>query len=138
MSKNIKRDERGCAILRGAKTFGGFTARPSSVCNRHFHLKEKAANKFARFVDAGQSVPPSISNEQMNALQEHNEFARLPHEVKLHYYHAQLIKVEEELEALESCGNERKIAFLRPAMEIQIEMFKQQMLEIYEEVKNEG
>lgn len=138
MSRNIKRDEQGCVILKGAKTFSGLTARPGSVCYRHFHLKERAANKFARFVDVGQTLPSPISQEQMRVVSEHNEFARLPYEVKLHYYHARLVEVEEELKALEGCGNERKIAFLRPAMEVQVKMLEQQMLEIYEEIKNEG
>ncbi len=136
--KNIKRDEQGCVILQGARTFGGLTARPSSVFNRHFYLKEKSANQFASFVDMGHNEPPPIGKEQMKIIREHNEFARMPHEVKLHYYHSKLLEVEAELEALERCGNERKIKFLRPAMEIQIEMLKSQMLEIYEEVKNEG
>lgn len=136
MSKNIKRDEHGCPILPGSQTFGTLTAKPMGGRKqpRHYSIRERAANHFANLVDRGQRTPPPMDPEQMKAIQEHNEFARLPHEVKLHYYFSKYEELKKELSELESCGNERKIAFMRPAIQLEIETVYGLMMEMYEEM----
>lgn len=138
MSKNIKRDEKGCPILPGARTFGTLTAKPTGGRKqpRYHAAKEKAANHFANLADRGCKEPPPLDPEQMKALKEHNEFARLPHEVKIIYYYNKWKELNVELEKLEKCGNQRKIIFMRPTIQLEIESIQTLMAELYEEIDN--
>lgn len=137
MSK-VKRDEHGHAILQGALTFGKETARPSGGGRkqpRYHKFQQKAADHFADLADRGRKDPPAMDEDQLRALQEHNEFARLPHEAKLYLYYQKYVELQEELAELEQSGNERKIAFMKPAIQIEMSMLEKQMAEIYEEIK---
>ncbi|MGW8178505.1 MAG: hypothetical protein ACWGQW_07040 [bacterium] len=137
MSKSIKRDEKGCPILQGAQTFGTATAKPMGGRKqpRHYKMREKAANYFASLADHGHREPPPLDPEQIKFLQEHNEFARLPNEVKATYYYNKWQALKKELEELEQCGNQRKITFMRPVIQMEIEMMLELMAEIYEEME---
>lgn len=138
MSKNIKRDEKGCSILPGAQTFGTATAKPMGGRKqpRHYSMRERAANHFAHLADHGQKEPPPLDPEQAEALREQNEFARLPNEVKMAYYQSRLDGLKKELQELSECKNDRKIAFMIPALRIEIDMVLDCMRGLKEEMND--
>lgn len=130
-SKNIKRDEKGCPILQGSNTFGSIT-RPKGGKRqpRNHDLKVQASERLASLMTyGGERREPPI--RQTAAMRSHNEFAVLSPFAKLTYYMGRFSDLNEELDALRACGNKRKIDFIEPAIQMQIEQTRSDMGEMY-------
>lgn len=146
MSKKVKRDEQGHAILDGARTFGSYTAKALGGKRqpRGHILRDQAAERLLNLIMKGPSIdsfmreaPPITNSADRKALRDQNEFAQLPLVAKFAYYHGMLMDLRKELSELEASGNQRKIDFTKPVILMQIEDTETRMTEMYLEIRSQ-
>lgn len=130
----MKRDEKGHVILQGARTFGTSTVKPTGGRRqpRYYGLRDKSSNYFANVIDFGKRNINNINPEQFKDIKEHNDFARLSKEVKLHYYYAKISDLKNDLEQLNKSKNIRKINFMKPVIEQELKEAENNFMELYE------
>lgn len=114
MSMNIKRDEHGCPILSGSKTFGN-VIRPKGGRRqpRIYALKDAASKRLVAMMTA-KPVPLYTSVKYGETPNEYIEEVCETREV-LDAQNKMLInKLRRQIIELQNCGNQRKIEFELP------------------------
>ena len=132
-SKNIRRDESGCPIVPGGETFGTVTKPMGGRrAPRSHDLKARAADRLAHLMThMGRAAPDPMSKDDVLALIERNNFARLPDQVRFHYYVGRLEDLVQELKELETSGNKKKCEFTRPVILMEMEQAKKEIADLY-------
>jgi len=143
MSKNIKRDSKGHAILPGAILYR-YSVKPKARKVDTTDLKNRASERLFQLMKRGARAdrlahcpPRDISEQEQRSLDFQREFADAPRAAQFAYHNNKLQDLRQELEELEESGNKRKLECYKPFLEQQIVKEEETMRELYIEIKNE-
>jgi hypothetical protein len=105
--------------LKGSKTYSKYSAMPrgGKRTPSYFQKKHSAEVKFNNSIDRKKIKEIKLDPKML----EHNEFARMDPQVKYEYYSERLKEYKADLQKLIQTRNKRKIEFMRPVIEKQID-----------------
>jgi hypothetical protein len=140
-SKKIKRDENGCPILPGSKTYGELIkpkGGKTSTGNKHKDASDYrliVLLRIGREADRLSRAEKPISTKDINNLEFQNKLAQSPKIVQFAYHKARRDKLLKEMRDLEDSDNRLKKAIMMGAVEKEINEIEKVMEELYEEIK---
>lgn len=142
MSKDIKRDLKGCPILAGARLYE-YDARPKNKKPNSSDLKSQASIRLLVLLKKGRmgdrlackDIPVRKESVEDRALRFQKEYAEAPKAAQIAFHNNQVKDLRKELKELEENSNKYKLAFMKPIIEQQIVEHEQKMLELYQELK---
>jgi len=142
-SKKVERDEKGHAIVPGGRTFDGYTAKPKGGRKeRTNELKDRADTRLLLLMKKGamadrltRPMLPVTNNQERKSLEFQKEFAEAPKAAQLAHYNNKLNDLKKELQELEDNRNKKKMEFMRPFLESEIEKFEKKLREAYLDLK---
>lgn len=141
-SKKIKRDENGCPIIPGGKTYGEMIKPKGGRASRGNELKEKSDNRLIALMEIGQKAKKLFRIRKANykneeVLEFQNKLARSPKVVQFAYHKSRRDKLLKELKELDK-GNALKQRVMRGITEKEIQEIEKHLEELYQEIKMEN
>lgn len=143
-SKKIKRDENGCSILPGSKTYGELIKPKGGKASAGNKYKDASDYRLIALLEIGRDADrlsraeKLINPKDINNLEFQNKLARSPKIVQFAYHKARRDKLLKELRDLDNCDSKLKRNIVMGAIEREIKEAEKLLENLYEEIKEEG